>query len=154
MACQINTEEYLPLSLSGYPKIQDWGMLEYPRVFLHHLFYGSQRQVVFPMEGKRAFLVFLFLYIYVYMHKFLTGRHIKTKHLHIGPANCKQGSCMVQAVWCCWIVIYPTFRKTDLYGLYLQLIGIVRKASEWKTGNVTTMQYLIDNTVVKYCATQ
>lgn len=144
----------LALSLSGYPKIQDWGMLEYPRVFLHHLFYGSQRQVVFPMEGKRAFLVFLFLYIYVYIHKFLTGRHIKTKHLHIGPANWKQGSCMVQAVWCCWIVIYPTFRKTDLYGLYLQLIGIVRKASEWKNSNVTTMQYLIDNTVVKYCATQ
>lgn len=106
---QINTGEYLSLSLLGYPKIQDWGTLEYPTVFLYHLFYLSQRQIVFPMEGKRAFLVFyLCLYMYIHIY-FLTSKYIKTKHLDTGPANCKQGNCMVQTVWCCWFVICLKF---------------------------------------------
>lgn len=82
-----------------------------------------------PHGGQKSFSSFYSrtcMYICTYS---LTSKHIKTKHRDTGPPNCEQGNGVVQMIWCCWLVIYfPTFRESDHYVLYLQLIRIVQEA--------------------------
>lgn len=118
---------YTSLSIYNFGQIHHLELYRY-QTFPKHFEIFNTYEVKHPAKCMLNISIFSTLYCLVLS---LLSIIKIPQHLDVGSTNCKQGNCMVQSLMLliCYLteIYFSTFRKTDPYTIYLQLIGIVQK---------------------------